>query len=57
MAYRLRVRDDAGGFFRRYAGQWASAGTWPSRDDLQKLVDAMPNGRYVEIIEVSGEHR
>lgn len=50
--YRPRWRADASGFVGQFAGQWATAYTWRNRDALQRLLDEMPNGSQVEIVEV-----
>lgn len=50
--WRPRWRTDAHGYVARFAGQWASGHTWDERADLERVVQGMPNGDQVEIVEV-----
>ena len=50
--YRARWRTDATGYVARYAGQWASL-LYPTREALEEVVRAAPNGDQLEIVEVT----
>lgn len=49
--YRIRYRADAGGFVAKWAGLWAGD-PHPSRQALEDIRRACPNGEHMEIVEV-----
>lgn len=50
--YGIRYRADAGGFVRRFAGQWATPDGegFATYDEAEAIRRACPNGDHMEVV-------
>lgn len=48
--YRLKVRDDAGGYYRDHQGEWMGR-PFDNHEDAEATRRAMPNGHEFEVRE------